>query len=279
MISKREILTHSREQGLLPNIIEKDYVIGWVLAGIHASQDYFKNWVFKGGTCIKKCYFMDYRFSEDLDYTITGIDHIDIEEINTNLLKATKWITDQTGIQINLNKTDFVRHTNKHGHNSVQGKIYYGGPIAEQSVRNWPRIKLDLTCNEKLVHSPVFRPILHGYSDINHLKESVQAYSYTEIFAEKIRALGERVRARDLFDVIELYNRKDKSCTPSIIRLTMQKKCDFKNLPSINMNQVSTMYENFKGGWGSQLKNQLPDPPDFYDYWKNLEEVFNWVES
>jgi hypothetical protein len=27
-------------------------------------------WVFKGGTCLKKCYIETYRFSEDLDFTV-----------------------------------------------------------------------------------------------------------------------------------------------------------------------------------------------------------------
>jgi len=29
------------------------------------------SWAFKGGTCLKKCYFETYRFSEDLDFTLT----------------------------------------------------------------------------------------------------------------------------------------------------------------------------------------------------------------
>ena len=33
--------------------------------------------VFKGGTCIKKCYFETYRFSEDLDFTLQDAEHLD----------------------------------------------------------------------------------------------------------------------------------------------------------------------------------------------------------
>jgi len=60
----------SREFNLAPNIVEKDYVLGWVLAGISNHEELGSNWVFKGGTCLKKCYFETYRFSEDLDFTI-----------------------------------------------------------------------------------------------------------------------------------------------------------------------------------------------------------------
>ncbi len=54
------------------DIIEKDYVLSWVLAGIHMHEATKNSWIFKGGTCLKKCYFETYRFSEDLDFTYRG---------------------------------------------------------------------------------------------------------------------------------------------------------------------------------------------------------------
>jgi Nucleotidyl transferase AbiEii toxin, Type IV TA system len=51
-------------------VVEKDYVLGWILAGIYGHEELAESWVFKGGTCLKKCYFETYRFSEDLDFTL-----------------------------------------------------------------------------------------------------------------------------------------------------------------------------------------------------------------
>jgi predicted nucleotidyltransferase component of viral defense system len=65
----------SREFGLRANVIEKDYVLGWVLAGIFNHPDIGSSWIFKGGTCLKKCYFETYRFSEDLDFTLSDTNH------------------------------------------------------------------------------------------------------------------------------------------------------------------------------------------------------------
>ena len=70
MISKQEILEMSRELGLSAQVVEKDYSLGWMLAGIWNQKELKQNWVFKGGTCLKKCYFETYRFSEDLDFTL-----------------------------------------------------------------------------------------------------------------------------------------------------------------------------------------------------------------
>lgn len=69
MISKEEIQKIATLKRIGMDIVEKDYILSWVLAGIH-HHDTTKNlWIFKGGTCLKKCYFETYRFSEDLDFT------------------------------------------------------------------------------------------------------------------------------------------------------------------------------------------------------------------
>lgn len=54
---------------ILPTTVEKDYVLSWVLYGISQNLK-LSEWFFKGGTCLKKCYFETYRFSEDLDFTV-----------------------------------------------------------------------------------------------------------------------------------------------------------------------------------------------------------------
>ena len=66
MITKAKLLERARAQGLLPKTVEKDYVLGWVLAAISVHAR-LSTWVFKGGTCLKKCFFETYRFSEDLE--------------------------------------------------------------------------------------------------------------------------------------------------------------------------------------------------------------------
>ena len=55
--------------GLQMQVIEKDYLLSWILAGISRVPALSDSLVFKGGTALKKCYFGDYRFSEDLDFS------------------------------------------------------------------------------------------------------------------------------------------------------------------------------------------------------------------
>ncbi len=74
----------ARELSLDPNIVEKDYVLGWLLAGISSHPDLKSRWIFKGGTCLKKCFFETYRFSEDLDFTLVDPKHFNSRIFNQN---------------------------------------------------------------------------------------------------------------------------------------------------------------------------------------------------
>ena len=73
MITKRNIslLSNSLAKAggrRIPEVVlERDYCLAWFLVGLSRStlRDVL---AFKGGTALKRCYFGDYRFSEDLDF-------------------------------------------------------------------------------------------------------------------------------------------------------------------------------------------------------------------
>jgi predicted nucleotidyltransferase component of viral defense system len=98
VIDRRELLATAANLGLLPNVVEKDYVLGWVLAGIFSHPALADNWVFKGGTCLKKCYFETYRFSEDLDFTLTDDSQLNPDFLVATFREITAWVYDQSGI-------------------------------------------------------------------------------------------------------------------------------------------------------------------------------------
>jgi predicted nucleotidyltransferase component of viral defense system len=106
VIDKREILEAASSFRLLPNIVEKDYVLGWILAGINAHEELAEGWVFKGGTCLKKCYFETYRFSEDLDFTLRNEGHVDEEFLKPVFEEVIAWVTEQSGLNISADQLE-----------------------------------------------------------------------------------------------------------------------------------------------------------------------------
>lgn len=77
MISQAEIRRIAGALGVDPQIIDHDYVLGCFLHYLSLEEQVKKYWIFKGGTSLAKCYFSEYRFSEDLDFT--ALDTITIE--------------------------------------------------------------------------------------------------------------------------------------------------------------------------------------------------------
>jgi hypothetical protein len=143
MIEKREILAIARQTSLTPHIVEKDYVLGWMLAGIYGHEELAENWVFKAGTCLKKCFFETYRFSEDLDFTLLKPEHLDADFLKDVFSEIGEWIYEQTGIEMPADRQEFDIYQNPRGRLSCQGKISYKGPIS--STHDLPRIKLGLS--------------------------------------------------------------------------------------------------------------------------------------
>lgn len=281
MISKEEIQKIAALKKIGMDIVEKDYILSWVLAGIHHHDATKSSWIFKGGTCLKKCYFETYRFSEDLDFTYRGELHEPTKEFYKNIfVEIAHWVYDNSGIELPEQGIEFEVFTNPRNTTSVQGKLTYRGPIQRNvSVTRLPRIKIDLTLDEPLILEPQIKNVDHPYSDILEEGKKILAYSYEELFAEKLRALVQRLRPRDLYDVVHLFQQKDSNTNVVLIKKTLQKKCNFRSAPFPKIELIET-HDNRKlleSEWTMQLRHQMPELPSFESLLDELKKVFLWI--
>ncbi len=269
----------AREFGLSPQVIEKDYTLGWLLAGIAANPEIGQSWVFKGGTCLKKCYFETYRFSEDLDFTLTNPEHLGEEFLLETFSQIAAWIYDNSGVEIPADTIRFDIYENPRGKNSAQGRVGYRGPMQRRG--DTPRIKLDLTDDEVLVLEPVMREVHHPYSDLPEEGIHVRSYGFEEVFAEKLRALAERERPRDLYDVVHLYRREGINPDRALIMNTLAAKCQFKGIavPTIEILANQPARIDLEADWKNMLAHQLPVLPPFQQFWDELSDVFDWLHE
>lgn len=277
MIGRQEILEFSREFSLRPNVVEKDYALGWLLFGIGQHPELKDTWVFKGGTCLKKCYFETYRFSEDLDFTLLEPAHLDEAFLKRVFSEASERIYQRSGLELPPETFRCDVFQNPRGKTAVQGRIGYRGPIAPGG--ELPRIKLDLTNDEQVVLKPIRRRVHHGYSDAPEEGIEVLCYPYLEIFAEKIRALAERQRPRDVYDVIHLYRHPEMRPDPRELSRVVGEKCSFKGIafPSFQALQREPHMTELKTEWPNMLAHQLPALPPFEGYWSELAQLFAWL--
>ena len=99
MIDKSEVMAFARKFHLRASVVEKDYVLGWMLAGIFNHPATGGQWVFKGGTCLKKCHIDTQRFSEDLDFTLTKAAVLDKSKLSDIFKEISDWVYDASGIE------------------------------------------------------------------------------------------------------------------------------------------------------------------------------------
>ncbi|MAW86458.1 MAG: hypothetical protein CMJ42_08010 [Phyllobacteriaceae bacterium] len=276
MIGKRELLDIAAALRLNPHVVEKDYALGWALAGIFAHEELADSWVFKGGTCLKKCYFETYRFSEDLDFTLQDGSHLDADFLQRVFAEIAEWIYEQSGLEFPADSQDFDIFTNPRGNPSCQGKLSYRGPVSPSSG-GLPRIKLDLTADERLVLAPVRTPIFHPYSDAPDGGIEVLSYAYEEAFGEKVRALAERTRPRDLYDVINLFRNEEAQPAPAVLLDILRQKCEFKGIAVPQAGDLDSHRTDLEGSWSNMLAHQLPELPPVASFWDALPEFFAWL--
>jgi len=214
----------------------------------------------KGGTGIRKVFLGDYRFSDDLDFTL--VHEHDRNDLEERIIKAVKAAKGKSGINfeedITLKEVD----------NGYAISVYFrilrttGSPL---------RIKLDLTRKDREVKLLSYekRMLIHPFSDV--VETSVLSYSFEEVFAEKIRALFERTRSRDLYDVWRL-----SKLGLDVSSIIYDKFC-FKGV-TFNLETLVDRKEDFDGSWEASLRHQLNVLPDFDDVFevvgKYLKKIY-----
>jgi predicted nucleotidyltransferase component of viral defense system len=278
VIPRRELDELSGEWSLEIGVIEKDYVLGWLLAGIAQHPELEATWIFKGGTCLRKCYYETFRFSEDLDLTVIDGGPEEPDDLQRIFAEVGEWLREESGIELILDAKAFQRRHNRRGHPTTQGRIAYRGPNKTRGVP--PKVKFDLTSDEVLTQNPTLRPIGHHYSDQPLPVRGVACYPITELFGEKLRALAERCRPRDLYDVVHLHRHPDLVGLASVVAAVLREKCAHADIevPTLETMRATRFRQEIQTEWENMLGHQLPRPlPPFADFWATLDDVFGWL--
>ena len=124
MINQRDLRARAAEWALREDVVEKDYLLGWVLAGIGTEPALRDGWAFKGGTCLKKCYLETFRFSEDLDFTVFPGGPVESQDVLDHLDGMLRRIGQKSGVDLAARAPRIRVRPN----GSLEVRIYYRGP-------------------------------------------------------------------------------------------------------------------------------------------------------
>ena len=196
----------AREQRVPQEVIEKDYALSYLLAGISSQGELRETLVLKGGTALKKLFFGEYRFSEDLDFSARGA------STGGKLADSLGEAVREAGRLISVHGPfvlQIERYTEREPHPHGQDAFTIRVQFPWQRIALC-RLKVEISHDEPLLMEPEFRALLHGYAEAMDCQ--VQCYPLEEIIAEKLRTLLQthqklvsrgwnRPRARDYYDL------------------------------------------------------------------------------
>lgn len=240
------------------SVLERDYCLAWFLCAL-AESDLNPILGFKGGTALKRCYFGDYRFSEDLDFTLTQ--PIAFDELVRRLEQVYAAIRDASGIIFSFDREDRQKHEN-----SYTFYLKYVGPLPSGND-----VKVDVTLREQLVFPLQDRPILRGYEEFSDLPDNrlVRVYSLNEIATEKTLALADRARnePRDLYDLWHLTSGEGIELGP--LADAMRQKLEFRGKAFEGLAEAIRKKEaRLKALWAGRLAYQMTALPEFDDVFR-----------
>jgi uncharacterized protein len=251
MIKPGEIQREAHEVEVRDQQIEKDYILSWILAGIAQHAQLSGNIVFKGGTVLKKIYFKDYRFSEDLDFTLLNND-ITNEQIFGWFKETFEFVREEANIPLE------ILDDNEYQDGGINFYIGYVGPLGGQGSNK--KVKIDISRSEMLQFKPILLPAFLPYSDL--IAHKLLCYPLEEILVEKLRSVMQRMQARDFYDIwylLEVHGMEVDFYTTEF-----SNKCKSKGLnPADFPKKLSERLPQYKGRWKSSMSEQIKDLPDF----------------
>ena len=251
MIKPGEIQQRANAVGVRDQQIENDYMLSWILLGIAKHEQLSKGIVFKGGTVLKKVYFEDYRFSEDLDFTLLNAE-ISNEQIFSWFQEVFEFIKDEANIPLD------IIDNNEHEDGGINFYISYIGPLGGQG--NNKCVKVDISRSEQLVFEPVMNDVIIGYTDLE--EHQLLCYPLEEVLVEKMRSVMQRMQARDFYDIWYLLEEHEMDADFYIREF--EAKCKSKDLQHTDFpKKLDERLPQYKGRWKSSMSEQIKDLPDF----------------
>src|SRR4030067_1864370 len=270
MISTAELHREAEQKSLRFDQAEKDYVILWLLSGLAQSGLTRHGWVFKGGTCLRHCYYKGYRFSEDIDFSCKpGGDNLD--KSLQLLQKSTDKIQSESGIRIAVRKPHTIP-----GDFQIEIPLEYSrGGTRRQGL---PQVKVHLTFDEPILDKAVACSIKSRYSDLSPFK--VHSYTKKEIVAEKMRSLLQQQkkwpRPRDLYELWYMLCCFGDHFVWSKPLPMLEEDCRIRQIsPDIKGLTSNKLKEWSKKKWKNRLGPNLKEVPDFDLVWKEWTETFH----
>lgn len=200
VIARDEIEAKADEFGIHAANVQRDYVFGWLLAGLYETSALRDVLVLKGGNALRKAYFPATRFSDDLDFTTTqGLDgDMLVREFN----EVCRLAAARSGVRFDLERNQIVGEQLIDRAKRVYKMRLYFRDFSGNADHITLRIKVDITEFDRIYLAPQTRRLIHPYSDAADCNGEMRVVKLEEALADKLKCLIQRRYSYDLFDLV-----------------------------------------------------------------------------
>ncbi len=257
----------ARAHNIRLDIVEKDYALSYLLAAITRTAGLGDHLALKGGTALRKVYYPDYRFSEDLDYsTLTTASTPGFTFDLAAAVQHMRELLNQRGPFEAHYEPLLLRQPHPGRQTAFLVRVQFPGQ------REAPcRLKVEITTDEPVLLPLANRRLLHGFDE--PLSVTIQTYALAEIVAEKLRALlqsrarlagrgwGASRVCRDYYDLWSVLTR-ESTLGISLPGLVHQ-KCVLRDVTFHTLDDffAPDLFEVARREWGQQVLPFVPTAP------------------
>jgi len=258
----------------------RDHALSYLLAGIYTVEGIAEHAVFKGGTALRKCYFTDYRYSEDLDFSTRDLHTWTTGEL-TELIDAACMAAQALAEVIGAPYT-FTARAEKHRTDRTDTQHNFRVTVVFPTGATLP-IKFELTQIEPIVTPVETRALIHAFEG-ETLDIELPTYSLDEVVLEKLRAFLQTAvnmdrrnwtnRSRDLYDLWWLWN-QNVPVLWNQLREPLAAKAAARDVTFSGPEDFldSRVLRAYRDGWDIRLANVVPALPAFDDALLALRNV------
>ena len=285
MILQKEIVTIAAQKGVVKSTIDKDWALGHFIDAIFSIPELRQKLILKGGTCLKKCYIPDYRFSEDLDFTSTDKDFI---ITGKHLDNISAFLKQRVEMPTHIESLKELKFKDKlTGYEAIikfWGSDHPRNDSAPAPQRWQTKVKIEIILYELILFPVSYRDVVHSYSDkLTENALMVPCYSIEEVLAEKIRSLIQRSYSapRDFYDIWYLSKHFPELEYKPIVD-AFHKKLAFKGHSFSAVEQLinSENDKHLKAAWENSLAHQITEElPGFGTVKNELLVLFKKILS
>jgi len=200
MITRDEIQAKSLEFGIHQANVQRDFVFGWLLLGIYSTPALKDILVLKGGNCFRKAYFLNTRFSNDLDFSTA-------DRVNETLLKdgfnqACRFVQENSGVQFEIDRNRVqLQNEIGDGRRVFDVRLYFKDFFGKADHITIS-LSLDVTELDRIYLPVQERNLIHPYSDAAACSGTIRCWKLEEMLGSKLKCLLQRRHTADVYDLV-----------------------------------------------------------------------------